>query len=101
MITAGGCGHSRSRRKKETPTASFDDIVSGFYAVLCDSVVECKDDLIKESVADFSHSICQKHPDRPIIVVCDDFPYNFSYYINTVAEERNLIMEHSHRTLQI
>jgi len=36
----------------ETPTASFADVVFGFYALIGDSVVECKDDLGKESVAD-------------------------------------------------
>lgn len=42
--------------RKETPTPSFDDVVFGFYAVIGDSVVECKDDLSKESVGDlFPH----------------------------------------------
>lgn len=48
--------------EKETPTASFDDVVFGFYAVLGDSVVECKDDLSKESVADF---FPQHPPEEP------------------------------------
>lgn len=39
--------------RKETPTSSFDDVVFGFYAVIGDSVVACKDDLSKESVAEF------------------------------------------------
>ena len=39
--------------RKETPTPSFDDVVFGFYAVIGESVVACKDDLSKESVADF------------------------------------------------
>lgn len=39
--------------RKETPTPSFDDVVFGFYAVIGDSVVACKDDLSKESVGDF------------------------------------------------
>lgn len=39
--------------RKETPTPSFDDVVFGFYAVLGESAVACKDDLSKESVADF------------------------------------------------
>jgi transposase len=39
--------------EKTTPTPSFDDVVFGFYAVSGESVVECKDDLSKESVADF------------------------------------------------
>lgn len=39
--------------EKTTPTPSFDDVVFGFYAVIGESVVECKDDLSKESVADF------------------------------------------------
>lgn len=38
---------------KATPTASFDDVVFGFYALNGDSVVACKDDLSKESVGDF------------------------------------------------
>ena len=37
---------------KETPTANFDDVVFGFYALTGTSVVACKDDLSKESVAD-------------------------------------------------
>jgi transposase len=59
--------------------------------VLCDSVVECKDDLTKESVADFFHSIRQKTPDRPIIVVCDNLLYNKFYYVIPMAENINLI----------
>lgn len=39
--------------RKEMPTPSFDDVVFGFYAVIGNSVVECKDDLSEESVADF------------------------------------------------
>ena len=39
--------------EKETPTANFDDAVFGFYALLGESVVECKPDLTKESVGDF------------------------------------------------
>ncbi|PSQ55222.1 hypothetical protein BRD22_10075 [Halobacteriales archaeon SW_8_68_21] len=39
--------------KKETPTANFDDVVFGFYALSGTSVVSCKDDLSKESVGDF------------------------------------------------
>jgi len=54
--------------EKETPTASFGDGVFGFYAVIGDSVVKCKDDLSKEFDGDFSQSIRQKYPDRPIIL---------------------------------
>lgn len=48
--------------RKETPTPSFDDVVFGFYAVLGDSVVACKNDLSKESVAEF---FPQDPPEEP------------------------------------
>jgi len=39
--------------EKVMPTANFNDAVFGFYALLAESVVECKPDLTKESVGGF------------------------------------------------
>jgi len=47
------CAFEKPTLRKETPTPSFDDVVFGFYAPIGESVVACKDDLSKESVADF------------------------------------------------
>jgi transposase len=44
---------NKPRLEKETPTPSFDDVVFGFYALNGESVVDCKEDLSKESVGDF------------------------------------------------
>jgi transposase len=38
--------------RKETPTENFDDAVIGFYALNGESVVQCKPDVSKESIAD-------------------------------------------------
>lgn len=38
----------------------------------------------------FSHSIRQKNPDRPIIIVCDNFSSHFAEYIDTVVERLDL-----------
>ena len=47
--------------EKETPQQNFDDVVFGFYALLGNSVVECKPDLTKESVGDFfPHDPCEQ-----------------------------------------
>lgn len=75
---------------KETPIPSFDDVVFGFCALNSDSVVACKDDLSTESVGDFSHSIRQQNPDRPIIIVFDDFSSHFTDYIDLVVERSDL-----------
>ncbi|QKY18804.1 transposase (plasmid) [Halorubrum sp. CBA1229] len=33
------------------------------------------------------HKIREKNPDRPIIIVCDNFLSHFSEYINNIVEE--------------
>jgi putative transposase len=38
----------------------------------------------------FSHSIRQKNPDRPIILVCDNFSSHFADYVDTTVEELNI-----------
>ena len=42
-------------------------------------------------MAVFSHSIRQQNPDRPIIIVCDNFSSHFANYVDKVVERLNLI----------
>ena len=76
--------------EKETPTENFDDIVFGFYALNGNSVVACKEDLSKESVGNFSHRIREKNPERPILIVWDNFSSHFAEYVDTVVNKLDL-----------
>ena len=39
----------------------------------------------------FSHSIRQKNPDRPIIIVCDNFSSHFAEYVDKTVEKLDLL----------
>ena len=39
----------------------------------------------------FSHSIRQKNPDRPIIIVCDNFSSHFAEYVDKTVDKLDLI----------
>jgi len=41
-------------------------------------------------LAIFSHSIRQQNPDRPIVIVCDNFSSHFADYVDKVAEQLDL-----------
>lgn len=72
--------------RKETPTANFDDAVFGYYALNGDSVVSCKPDVSKESVAEFFARIRENNSSRPIIVICDNFSSHFATLVDRVAQ---------------
>ena len=38
----------------------------------------------------FSHSIRQKNPDRPIIIVCDNFSSHFAEYVDKTVDKLDL-----------
>ena len=73
--------------RKEIPTDNFDDAVFGFYALNGESVVACKPDVTKESVGEFVERIRNANPDRPIILICDNFSSHFAEYVNSLVEQ--------------
>ena len=72
--------------QKETPTANFDDAVIGFYALNGESVVRCKPDVTKESIAEVFLRIREQNPTGQILLVCDNFSSHFANLIDHVVE---------------
>ena len=76
--------------RKETPTENFDDAVIGFYALNGESVVQCKPDVSKESIADVFMRIREQNPFGRILLICDNFSSHFANLIDHVVESLNI-----------
>jgi transposase len=76
--------------EKETPTKNFEDAVLGYYALNGNSVVKCKPDVSKESVAEFFMRIREQNPSRRILLVCDNFSSHFANLVDHVVESLNI-----------
>ena len=75
---------------KETPTENFEDAVIGFYALNGSSVVRCKPDVTKESIAEVLLRIREQNPAGRILLVCDNFSSHFANLVDHVVESLDI-----------
>jgi transposase len=76
--------------QKETPTENFEDAVIGFYALNGESVVRCKPDVTKESIAEVFLRIREQNPAGRILLVCDNFSSHFANLADHVVESLDI-----------
>jgi transposase len=76
--------------QKETPTENFEDAVIGFYALNGESVVRCKPDVTKESIAEVFMRIREQNPTGRILLVCDNFSSHFANLVDHVVESLDI-----------
>ena len=76
--------------EKETPTENFEDAVLGYYALNGNSVVRCKPDVSKESIAEFFLRIREQNPSGRILLVCDNFSSHFANLVDQVVESLDI-----------
>jgi len=64
----------------------------GFYAINGESVINFKENSKKESVCEFLEKIRTKNPEKPIIIILDNFRSHWANKTREKAKELNIIL---------
>jgi transposase len=75
---------------KETPTENFEDAAIGFYALNGESVLACKPDVSRHSIAEFLRRVREQNPAGRILLVLDNFSSHFARVVDHVADSLDI-----------
>ena len=76
--------------RKETPTKNFEDAAIGFYALNGESVLACKPDVSRHSIAEFLGRVREQNPAGRILLVLDNFSSHFPRLVDHVADSLDI-----------